>query len=179
MASIHDFSTPRCVTGSASAPLCTHFSQCCRLCHKPCRVPFLTSLCCLPRSCTLPSTNITHAGSYWYITWLKRNTGSHEASKFCSTLDFVKSQVGLKLLIVLQIDVSQWLFSPALQLICASVSTRSLGPGSGNWMNILCPQNCFAHFFTWLPAFFFIFLFYVYLFFILLKHKYCHTRFQN
>ena len=47
------FTTPRYVTGSALAPPCAHLSQCCFLCHKTCRVPFLTCLRCLLQSCTL------------------------------------------------------------------------------------------------------------------------------
>lgn len=63
---VFTFTSQHKVIGSAPARLRSCFSQCCYLCHKPCRVPFLTSLCCLPQSCTLPATSITHTGSYWY-----------------------------------------------------------------------------------------------------------------
>lgn len=44
--------------------LCICIPQSCYLCHKPCRVPFSTSLCCLPKSWTLPTASIlAHIGS--------------------------------------------------------------------------------------------------------------------
>lgn len=123
------------VYGSASAPLHTCFSQCCYLCHKPCRVPFLTSLCCLPRSCTLPATSITRTGSYGctpdrtsFLT--EQRYGSHEASKLCSILDSVKasqSHVGLQSSVTRsKLSRCQPVVLPsALQLICASLSVKS------------------------------------------------------
>lgn len=40
-----NFTTQSNVSGSALAPLCTCFFQCCYLCHKPCRVPFFYLVC--------------------------------------------------------------------------------------------------------------------------------------
>ena len=54
----------------ASAPPCTCFSQCCYSCHKPCRVPFLSSFV-LPSS-TLPPPYYKY-NTHWLVlihTWL-------------------------------------------------------------------------------------------------------------
>lgn len=54
----------RCVIGFAVAPLCTRYPQCCSSCHKPCSV-LLTSLCCLPRTCTSsPAKSSAHTAAY-------------------------------------------------------------------------------------------------------------------
>lgn len=106
------------VIGSALAPLCTCFSQCCYLCHKPCRVPFLTSLYCLPQSYN-PLPQQLYTGSWWYTQLKTSFLTKHEASELCSTMEPNK----LNKLAVNCPGVSQSFF--LLQLIPASVSMKS------------------------------------------------------
>lgn len=117
---------------------------------------FLTSLCCFPRSCTLPTRSLINNTCWLVLIGITDWIETSEASKFCSSL--TKSSWTLIVSLMKWIsnsancpDVSQWF----LYLLCTSsvlLSPWRFGD-DGGLIILLCLQNCFPLFFSCLPAF--------------------------